>query len=225
MRKHSQPHLNRSLRPSRTARSVTQDGFTLIELLLVIAIVASLTYLTAPAIMSLNQSGNFTSNTTEMSQILEQAYSSALSKNTYVWVGFSQLTIKGESGIAVASVYSSHEDPSDFPANVNLLTKPVFLPNLNLATVTTQITNPARATVSVGQITAADMGTFSETINGSPQTLSLVLKISPSGQLSTSSSNRYAWTEIGLTPLNSNGKNAAVLQMNAFTGRVSVYRP
>jgi Tfp pilus assembly protein FimT len=220
-------HLStRSNRPllSRVAPLGPSAGFSLIELLVVVGIGITLTYLSLPSLVSISQAGNFGSNTTELGDLLEQAYSTALTKNTYVWVGVSQLTANG-GGVAVASVYSAHENPADFPNNVSSLTKPVILQNVNLGTVTSQITNPNRATTSVCQITAATLGSFSVPIAGGSQTMSYVVQISPTGQLSVSSTGKYAWVEIGLTPLNGNGKNSAVLQMNAFTGRVFTFRP
>ncbi len=205
-------------------RIISRDGFTMIELLVVITIMAILSILIVPASASLLASANFRSNVTVVDGILEEAYSAALARNTYVWIGFSQLSING-GGVGIVAVYSPHEDPNDFPGNVNLLTKPVFLHNINLGNISAaQISNPNRMTTSVGQITGANLGSFAAPIGGSSQTLSYVIKITPSGQISLSTSNKYAWIEIGLAPLNGNGKNAAVLQMNAFTGRVATYR-
>jgi len=208
--------------PARRSRAQAL-GFTLVELLTVISIAAIMSYLLVPSLVSLNQAGNLKSNTSQVGDILEQAYSAALSKNTYVWVGFSQVTANG-GGVAMASVYSAHENPGDYPNTVMPLIKPVFLRNLNLATISAaQI--PNRATTSVGQITGATLGTFSTQISGAPQTLSYVIEITPSGQVSLSSTNKYAWMEIGLKPSNGNGQDVSVLQMNAFTGRVSTYQP
>ena len=218
------PRLNAALeRASR--KTLSNAGFSLIELLSVVVVMALLTALVIPATMSLIASSGFRSNVTAVDGILEDAYSAALAKNTYVWIGFSQLPING-GGVGVVTVFSPHEDPNDFPNNVTVLTKPVFLTNLNLATISAaQISNPSRVTTSVGQITAANIGAFSSQVGGSVQTLSFVMEITPSGQISLSSSTKYAWVEIGMAPLTGNGKNAAVLQMNAFTGRVASYRP
>lgn len=224
MRTYLQLNWNRSSRLPQKPPHARRGGFTLVELLVVVVIMVSLTFLGVPALISLSQAGNFNSNTVEVSELLEQAYSSALSRNTYVWIGFSQLTGNG-GGVAMASVYSPHENPADFPAHVSLLTKPVLLPHLSLTTIASQITDPNRVSTSVCQVTNANLGSFSAPINGTSQPLTFVIQVSPSGQVSASPANKYAWMEIGLTPLNGSGRNVAVLQMNAFTGRVSAYRP
>jgi prepilin-type N-terminal cleavage/methylation domain-containing protein len=201
-------------------------GFTLVELLTVISIAVIMSYLVIPGLVSVSPAASLKSNTIAVGDLLEQAYSSALSKNTYVWVGVSQVTVNGVSGVAMASVYSAHENPADFSTNTVLpLTRPVFLPHMTLATVASQITNSNKASVSVEEITSATMGALSTQISGSTQTLSNVMEITPSGQVFVSPTNKYAWMEIGLAPTNSNGKDVSMLQMNAFTGRVSIYQP
>jgi prepilin-type N-terminal cleavage/methylation domain-containing protein len=216
---------NESRSVALKSRAFLEAGFSMIELLVVISIIGLLSYLVVPGLVALNQAGNIRAGTVQINDLLEQAYSSALSKNTYVWVGFSQLNGNG-GGVAMASVFSAHANPNDFPNSVSPLTRPVFLPKLSLATITTQIASPNnRATTSVGEITGANWGTFSTSIAGVPQTLSYVMEITPSGQVSLSSTNKYAWMEIGIAPLNGTGKNVSLIQMNAFTGRVSTYQP
>jgi prepilin-type N-terminal cleavage/methylation domain-containing protein len=223
-------------------RPFGKKGFTLIELLTVVATIAIITSVSFPAIQSLMTSGNFQSNTTEMSDLLESAYSAAVAKNTYVWIGFMQMPNNG--GVGMAFVYSKSGNPTDISNNLQAsLCKPVILKNLSLTSVGTQITDPDLVTQGVGQIfntgntldvaNSTNPTSFSTQLAGTTQTIqstasspfTTIVEITPSGQVSISSANKYAWVEVGLQPLQGNGKNIAVLQMNAFTGRVVEFLP
>jgi prepilin-type N-terminal cleavage/methylation domain-containing protein len=201
-----------------------KKGFSLVELLVVIAIIIILSALALPSLASIVTSGGLRSNASTLSGILEEAYSAALARNTYVWIGFSQLPNGG--GLAVGAVYSPHEDPNDFPANVAVLTKPAIFPNLNLTAVDpTRYTSSNLAATSVCQVSSVTPTPQTAFSFGGSKPNATVLEISPSGQVTVVSLNKFAWVELGLASLNGNGKDAAAVQMNAFTGRVSIYQP
>jgi hypothetical protein len=184
--------------------------------------------------------------------LLEQAHAAALANNTYVCVGFVQLPNNG--GLGLAFVYSPTGNPANFLSDTTVLPRPlckaVVLKNLNLSTISsTEISDPDRATESVGQLSdssnvlkiadpanggnVSSPAQFSASIEGSPQTIvaggnapfSTVMEITPSGQVLISSDNKYACIELGLEPVRGNKGDAAVLQMNAFTGRVTKFQP
>jgi prepilin-type N-terminal cleavage/methylation domain-containing protein len=63
-------------------------AFTLVELVVVIAIIAALTVLLAPAFTNLKGANDFTNAAYTIKSVLEQARTYARVNNTYTWVGF-----------------------------------------------------------------------------------------------------------------------------------------
>lgn len=75
-------------RPSLNPNPQSGHAFTLIELLIVVAVIATLLLLLAPAFTSLKQAGGVTSAAYTIKGVLEQARATALASDTYTWVGF-----------------------------------------------------------------------------------------------------------------------------------------
>jgi prepilin-type N-terminal cleavage/methylation domain-containing protein len=229
-------------------KSFVSKGFTIVELLTVMAIIALLS-LSVPTLQSMMTAGTFNSNTSQMNDLLRAAYSAAIARNTYVWVGIVQMP--NNSGVGMAIVYSPSGNPADILAsNPAYLFKPVVLKNLNLAIIssgtTGQISNPNRVTSGVAQVFSssnqlsvtdpttgrshtpilnAAFGGVSQTIEPNYNLgTSALIEITPTGQM-TIASGRSAWLEIGLQPAQGNSSEAAVLQMNSFTGRIVQFLP
>ncbi len=228
-------------------KSAASKGFTLIEMLMVMAIIALLS-LSVPAIQSALTSGTFNSNTSQMNDLLRAAYASAISRNTYVWIGLAQMPNNG--GVGMVVTYSPSGNPDDvLSATPSYLFKPVILKNLSLATISAgTISNPDRvtATTAVAQVfsasnnltvsdsngnatspaISASLGGVQQTIGtyGSQTVPTALLEITPSGQVSISSA-KIPWLEIGLQPSTPNSKEAAVLQVNSLNGRVVQFLP
>src|SRR6266567_9104384 len=66
----------------------TRRAFTLIEMLVVMAIIALLMVLVAPAFTNLKSAGDVTGAASTVKGILDQARTYAKANNTYTWVGF-----------------------------------------------------------------------------------------------------------------------------------------
>lgn len=64
-------------------------GFSLIELLSVVALISILAVATIPAVSNFASSSRRTKYLNDLSSVFESARQYAVSKNTYVWVGFS----------------------------------------------------------------------------------------------------------------------------------------
>ncbi len=227
-----------SINQATTSRPLSQRAFTLVEMLTVMAIIALLS-LSVPALQSALTSGTFNSNTSQMNDLLKGAYSAALARNTYVWVGLTQLSNNG--GVGMSFIYSQSGSATDINAQATLY-KPVILKNLSLTNIPANVMTNRITAGSIAQVFSSsntlnvsgttDRVTFSTTIEGTSQTLmtndaqstSAIIEITPTGQVSIAS-KKYAWVEIGLKPTNGNSREMAALQMNAFTGRVVQYLP
>src|SRR5438874_9028262 len=75
---------------TRRSRGVVQRkrAFTLLEMLVVMAIIALLMVLVAPAFTSLKSAGDVTGAAYTVKGVLDQARTYAMANNTYTWVGF-----------------------------------------------------------------------------------------------------------------------------------------
>ena len=234
-----------------SSKSVLSRGFTLVEMLMVMAVIALLS-LSVPSIQSALTAGTFNSNTSRMNDVLRAAYASAISRNTYVWVGLAQMPNNG--GVGMVVTYSPSGNLDDVLSSTpSYLFKPVILKNLSLSTISkSTISNPDRVTATtvvaqvfstsdnltvpnptadplhptVPPIIFASFGGNSQNVGpyNSQSIPTAVMEITPSGQVSISS-GKIPWLEIGLQPSIPNSKEAAVLQVNSLNGRVVQFLP
>src|SRR5438876_862300 len=71
----------------RNSRFAFREGFTLLELLVVMAIIAILIVLVAPAFTNIKGGNDITTSAYTITGALEQARNYAMSNNTYVYLG------------------------------------------------------------------------------------------------------------------------------------------
>src|SRR5438477_1078362 len=89
----------------KATTSCNRSGFTLIEMMVVIAIIAILMALIAPAFTSLKGAGDVTSAAYTIKGVLDQARTYAMANNTYVWVGFYEENTTATAPTNVAPPY------------------------------------------------------------------------------------------------------------------------
>src|SRR2546421_468490 len=81
----------------KATTSCNQSGFTLIEMMVVIAIIAILMALIAPAFTSLKGASDVTSAAYTIKGVLDQARTYAMANSTYTWVGFYEENVSNPS--------------------------------------------------------------------------------------------------------------------------------
>ena len=125
-----------SRRPARQSRIVDRfvsqreraSAFTLLELLIVIAIIAVLMVLIAPAFTSIKSGTDVTSAAYTVKSVLDTARTYAKANNTYTWVGFYEEDVSQSStnpptpgvGRLVISIVASKDGTNVYGSNNNI---------------------------------------------------------------------------------------------------------
>jgi prepilin-type N-terminal cleavage/methylation domain-containing protein len=113
-----------TIKPQQSTLNSVRAGFTLLELLIVIAIIAILLVLIAPAFTTIKSAGDVTSAAYTIKGVLDTARTYAKANNTYTWVGFFEEDISSATpgtagtGRLVMSIVASKDgtrlyDPSN----------------------------------------------------------------------------------------------------------------
>jgi len=227
---------------------LNKQAFTLVEMLVVIAIVVILTAVTAPSIVSLNNSGQMNQVTLELRGMLEQARQYAVAQNTYVWVAFNAQTSNNIDTISVAMVASMDgSDPGTMSsasllsvpsADLTLISKVRSFQQFQLqvpggysfALPVSVPTTPAIASANApASASSGGTATFNIQIPGNTTTTPFAqfIQFTPSGE-ARNSSNPIDIIEFALEPAQNhtvpNPNNVAVVQINGLTGEALVYR-
>ncbi len=109
-------------------------GFSLMELLAAIAIISILAVASQPALSGIMGSRNLSRAAGDVASCLEFARSEAIAKNTFVWVGFTNLSQNGTSNLALSIVASRDGSPTSSAANLAPLQRNLRFENIRLAT-------------------------------------------------------------------------------------------
>jgi prepilin-type N-terminal cleavage/methylation domain-containing protein len=239
------------IRKSRSGVSSSltrRKGFTLLELLISMVIMTLIFWLTLPALHSFNSAKSVTASTADIQDILTQARTQAMLRNSYVYVGFYESdgskpdatrpapTGTGRVWVGVAASRDSLTNAASWSAtNLTPVDKLHFFDNLHLATTasffTTNSTNNTISPVLNSSVSNAPFGWPVENSNTVTQFSTGVIQFTPQGTAMLPGDTTLAeYIQIALIPthgnlLASNTSNAAVIQIDAITGAVRSYRP
>jgi prepilin-type N-terminal cleavage/methylation domain-containing protein len=239
--------------PSRKG-SPRHLGFTLVELLVVIGIMLILLSASIPAVQNLGVSRGIGTAASQISSALELAKSTAVSRNTYVWVGFATVTnTSGNLETCVGIKMSKDGSSTSSTANLTEVSKLTAIENVALAGPTeiptalkdklpSDPTSPDFSDASSYPGSFTSVGTFDfkkANVRDAKVTFpnNATLLISPQGEIIASGDNTKLEFQsfvpqvmIGLTQsrkatsLGAAAKDGAVLVFYGGTGSIRVYR-
>jgi prepilin-type N-terminal cleavage/methylation domain-containing protein len=215
-------------------------GFSLIELLAVMAILATLSAVTIPAVQSLRGSGSVNRAISDLSGALEMARVHAMANRTYVRVLFATLpagngrvnpsTVALMVSAADGSIHNGDmTDSTAWPA----LSRPLLLDNLGISDSLQGaggISTAADATPSGGNVTGDLMPAFQRPVSSLGQvTFDQVIQFGPNGEARVGFDQPSRHISLGLTQRGANGEasrreNAFILRLSGVNGSITVLR-
>jgi len=217
-------------------------GFTLVEMLTVIAIAAIMASVAVPAFISINSSQGVTQGLNDVSGMLELARSTAMSQNTYVFVGLANTTdAVGNSELIVGAVRSMDGTFNTAPGNLSPIAKLRMVHNAQMIPLSGATAPPTAAVLqnilpspdTAASVANAD-SSISFTVNGQVFTNS-VLVVTPQGQVIlssnvTSSTPFTDQVEIAVQPargtvIPASTKDGFVIWMSGGSGSLRYFRP
>ena len=219
------------LTSSRTRRV---RGFTLVELLVVIAILGIMMAVVAPSLPSLLGAKAIGKAANEVAAVLERARAEAMSRRTYVYVGFLNTTnAAGNSELRIGAAASLDGTSNTTTANLRALTRVLPIENMQMTDLgglpqSVQSKAPADLTSFVStSATRVDFSVGKQSFKDAP-----VLILSPQGELlpDAASFSFLPSASIGLVPTRKttplkDGSDGAIVTYRGGSGRIEITRP
>jgi Tfp pilus assembly protein FimT len=220
----------------------------------VIAIIALLAAVVSPAIQSISSASTLSKSSSDIASALEQARAYAMGNNTYVYVGFQEVSSPqapasnvGRIEVAIVASQDGTRPYQNSPgplsgAQLVAVSRLNYLDNLHMASSSSltsgnMVSRPPTTTTGFIDISqSASAVTFPWPLTGTTQsTFSQVIEIDPQGVARVQTETTYSPTipsyiEIGLLPthgdiVSNTGGNEAAIQVDGITGAVTTYRP
>lgn len=189
------PGIGRRVGIRLPARAGGWGGFSLIEIISVISVAIVITALTVPAVNNILRGQAMTSATTGVSSMIDMARTEAMSKNTYVWLGFRNSKGSGNTMELWVTAVRSLDGTSLLSTagtNIRSLTKVQKFANIGIAPyaslsqpvqqmLATAKEDPGSGSVDIAS-TTSNPG-FEIPVGGANVTFNNILIFTPQGQL------------------------------------------
>jgi len=200
-------------------------GFTLIETLAVIATFAVLLALVVPAVTGMKRGQTLGRQVEALSSVIEQGRVMAVSRNTFVWVGFHEKEEDGVPVVVVSTVAGLSGQASDLAnSRFRPALKPLYLRNAMLDANAYEDL-PGLDAVNNQDIKQSSLS-FRQTIGSEADVLfDRVIVFNPAGgaRISQTSPSRLIGIGLAAGPV-ANATDVAALQISGLNGNVSIYR-
>ncbi len=120
------------MKKSSHSRTPPRRGFSLVELLVVMAVIATMTTLTTPALVSILRGSETSRAVDQISGLVEHARATAMEMNTWVWIGLADTTAHnlGQEQLSLVEVVSRDGSADTDSKNLMQLRRPVRIDNV-----------------------------------------------------------------------------------------------
>lgn len=221
-----------------------RTGFSLIELLVVVGLLAILASATIPAFNAIRGGSSLTSQTALIGDLLANARSYAMSKNTYVYFAMGEASAGSDKphmfAVTIASLTGSRVNPSEASSYTVLRKNTRLFDNLQLDSVSDSNGNLARPEGPRVLDTAQEQSSVSFAFANPARetgiqvsgvlTADRVIEFDPRGvarysKVSASQPQLFNYYEIPIKQIVGNENNLCVIQLDGVAGMVTAYRP